>query len=132
MWVKFPLYTGRKLNVHVRSLEDVFDVFWTFYVRSIYVPCPGSVSSNIITGSEYYPSIFFLKMQNKKKPFTAQKMKFFIKDFCSKHDQICRKLQIWSYLLKKSFNGQLHFLCGDCFLLLAHSQLKTDRPGYRT
>ena len=32
---------------------------------------------------------------------TAQKMKFFIKDFFSKCDQNCRKLQIWSHLLKK-------------------------------
>ena len=31
---------------------------------------------------------------------TAQKMKFFIKDFFSKCDQIRRKLRIWSHLLK--------------------------------
>ena len=30
-------------------------------------------------------------------------MKFSIKDFSSKYDQIRRKLQIWSHLLKKSF-----------------------------
>ena len=34
--------------------------------------------------------------------FTAQKMKFSIKDFFSKFDQIRRKLRIWSHLLKKS------------------------------
>ena len=33
---------------------------------------------------------------------TAQKMKFFIKYFFSKCDQIPRKLWIWSHLLKKS------------------------------
>ena len=33
---------------------------------------------------------------------TAQKMKFFIKDFFSKYDQIRSFLRIWSYLLKKS------------------------------
>ena len=33
---------------------------------------------------------------------TAQKMKFSIKDFLSKSDQIRRKLLLWSYLLKKS------------------------------
>ena len=33
---------------------------------------------------------------------TAQKMKFFIKDFLSKCDLIGRKLRIWSHLLKKS------------------------------
>ena len=34
--------------------------------------------------------------------YTAQKMKFSIKDFFSKYDQIRRKLRIWSHLLKKS------------------------------
>ena len=29
-------------------------------------------------------------------------MKFSIKDFFSKCDQICKKLQIWSHLLNKS------------------------------
>ena len=44
---------------------------------------------------------------------TAQKMKFSIKDFFSKCDQIRRKLQIWSYLLKKSLMKILFFLlCG--------------------
>ena len=33
---------------------------------------------------------------------TAQKMKFSIKDFSSKCEQIRRKLQIWLHLLKKS------------------------------
>ena len=33
---------------------------------------------------------------------TAQKMKFSIKDFFNKCDQILRKLRIWSHLLKKS------------------------------
>ena len=33
---------------------------------------------------------------------TAQKLKFSIKDFFSKCDQIRRKLLIWSHLLKKS------------------------------
>ena len=33
---------------------------------------------------------------------TAQNLKFSIKDFFSKCDQIRRKLQVWSHLLKKS------------------------------
>ena len=33
---------------------------------------------------------------------TARKMKFSIKDFFSKCDQILRKLRIWSHLRKKS------------------------------
>ena len=34
--------------------------------------------------------------------YTAQKMKFSIKYFFSKCDQVCRRLPIWSHLLKKS------------------------------
>ena len=33
---------------------------------------------------------------------TAQKMRYSIKDFLRKWDQIHRKLRIWSHLLKKS------------------------------
>ena len=33
--------------------------------------------------------------------FNAQKMKFFIKEFFSKSDQIHRELRIWSHLMKK-------------------------------
>ena len=40
---------------------------------------------------------------------TAQKMKFFIKDFFSKCEQIRRKLRIWSHLLKKSLMENLIF-----------------------
>ena len=61
-------------------------------------------------------------------PYTAQKLKFSIKGFFSKCDQIRRKQRVWSHLLKKSLtlswrflydnglrhkrvNGKLHFLC---------------------
>ena len=40
---------------------------------------------------------------------TEQKMKFSIKDFFSKCDQIHRKLQIWSYLLEKSLMESFNF-----------------------
>ena len=52
---------------------------------------------------------------------TAQKMKFTIKDFFSKCDQIRRKLRIWSHLLKKSLKENFIFctvetLTPDLFL----------------
>ena len=40
---------------------------------------------------------------------TAQKMKFSSKDFFSKCDQIRRKLQIWSHVLKKSLTENFIF-----------------------
>ena len=49
--------------------------------------------------------------QDFPKPITffSQKMKFFIKHFFSKCDQIRRKLWIWSHLLKKSLMGNFIF-----------------------
>ena len=41
--------------------------------------------------------------------YTAQKMKFSIKDFFSKCDQTRRKLGIWLHLLKKSLTENLIF-----------------------
>ena len=38
-------------------------------------------------------------------------MKFSINDFYSKCDQVCRKVQIWSHLLKKSLMKIFIFLC---------------------
>ena len=42
-------------------------------------------------------------------PKPAQKIKFSMKDFFSKCDQICRKLRIWSHLLKKSLMEKFIF-----------------------
>ena len=41
---------------------------------------------------------------------TAQKMRFSIKDFFSKYDQIRSFLRIWSYLLKKSLMENFIFV----------------------
>ena len=52
------------------------------------------------------------KLINSKSVFrthTAQKMKFSIKDFFSKCDQICSKLRIWSHLLEKSLTKNFIF-----------------------
>ena len=46
----------------------------------------------------------------------SQKLKFSTKDFFSKFNQIRRKLQIWSHLLKKSVMENLIFLqCVNTF-----------------
>ena len=42
---------------------------------------------------------------------SAQKMKFSIRDFFSKCNQIQRKLQIWSHLFTKSLMENFIFLC---------------------
>ena len=45
---------------------------------------------------------------------TAQKMKFSIKDFFSKYDQIRSFLRIWSHLLKKSLIENFFFCAVWC------------------
>ena len=42
---------------------------------------------------------------------TAQKIKFYVKDFFSKCDQIRSFLRLWSHLLKKSLMKNYIFLC---------------------
>ena len=53
---------------------------------------------------------------------TAQKMKFSIKNFFSKCDQINRKLRVWSHLLKKSLmeNCVFHALMCKCVFIRVH------------
>ena len=46
--------------------------------------------------------------------YTAQKIKFTIKDFFSKCDQIRSKLRIWSYLLRMSLMENLFFCAVLC------------------
>ena len=47
-------------------------------------------------------------------------MKFFIKDFFSKCDQILRKIRIWSYLMKKSLIENFIF-CAAKFIFLINT-----------
>ena len=53
---------------------------------------------------------------------TAQKIKFFIEDLLSQCDQIRRKLQIWSHLLKKSLMENFIFCA---VLVMTHDTSKT-------
>ena len=59
---------------------------------------------------------------------TAQKMKFSIKEFFSKCDQIRRKLRIWSHLLKKSLMENFIFCAvWKIWLLLYKGWVKLNR-----
>ena len=65
---------------------------------------------------------------------TAQKMKFSIKDFFSKCDQIRSFLRIWSHILKKSLIGNFIFcavvLCGKHYDYLQYRMY--DKGSYNT
>ena len=54
---------------------------------------------------------------------TAQIMKFYIKDFFSKCDQIRSFLRVWPHLLEKSLMENFIFLCSVC------ATDKNDRLG---
>ena len=57
---------------------------------------------------------------------TAQKMKFSIKDFFSKYDQIRSFLRIWSYLLKIPLMENFIF-CAVCPEMVRHIDAKILR-----
>ena len=56
--------------------------------------------------------------------YTAQKMKFSIKDFFREYGQICRKLWIWSHLLKKSLMENLSFCAVFGMLIMVKSAIE--------
>ena len=59
---------------------------------------------------------------------TAQKMKFSIKDFYSKCDQICGKLRIWSHLLKKSWMENFIFCAVSLLILSEFKRINFGSP----
>ena len=74
---------------------------WSLYQGSV----------RLFKHENYHILILCKKIANGKRwIFTAQKMKFFIKDFFSECDQICSFMLIWSYLLKKSLM-EIFFFC---------------------
>ena len=59
--------------------------------------------------------------------YTTQKMNLSIKDFFSKYDQICRKLQIWSHLLKKSLMENFIFCTRLCTIKRLFPKIYSDK-----
>ena len=75
-------------------------IFWTI---STVFGNPGYAFVLLCMGVISFFAISFLSIFYLNYYYTAQKKKFSIKnfDFCSKYDQICSFLRIWSHLLKK-------------------------------
>ena len=91
----FWMYIFSQSNLHVYTLPiDVGSImlFLCFEIPHIRVILPASSVTQRCIQKPVKHLIFN----------TAQKMKFSIKDFFSKCDQIGRFLRIWSHLLKKS------------------------------
>ena len=99
------------------SVIHSYHIIFTSFKSEIQETQLSDVDKNVV-------EIFFknielnLDYHSENKPFiTAQKMKFSIKDFFNKCDQIRRKLRIWSPLLKKSLMKNLIFraVYDSCF-----------------
>ena len=96
-----------------------------FYVKDFFSKCDQirsflGIWSHLLKKSLMDNFIFCavksLKSVRSSEDYAAQKMKFLIKDFSSKCDQIRRKLRIWSHLLEKSLMENFFF----CAVLLTH------------
>ena len=70
-----------------------------------------SLGKMLLLGNSQFVVVGFF---NHCKCHCTKKMKFSIKDFLRKCDQIRRKLQLWSHLLKKSLMKNFIF-CAVCF-----------------
>ena len=71
-----------------------------FFLSSVFISMHGFIQAfwlHVITLYSFFNTIPWFDVFN-----TAQKMKFFIKDFFSKCDQISSFLRIWSHLMKRS------------------------------
>ena len=64
----------------------------------------------------------------KEKLFTAQKMKFSMKDFSSQSDHIHILLQSWSHLLKKSLMKNFFF----CAVLIAPEEVNNTQHSIKS
>ena len=110
-WRKFStiprdLVTKVTVNREVKIRRLHFIIFWYRIRLWLQIQVENYVNQQQITYSEMSLSmcnmIWLKKNSLECSRYTAQKMKYSIKDFFSKCDQIRRKLQIWSQLLKKS------------------------------
>ena len=107
----FPglVYTKEKHNYNTRSArKNLLDIphcqTFTYGTQSCKYQCIkdwNRFKKENATENLLY-QLFFSNTKATKASINAEKMKFSINDFFSKYDQICRKLQIWSHLLKKS------------------------------
>ena len=94
----FNVMTPRTRNVnwtYLRRSEGIEVIFWMSYIRPSYVVC-----ARWLWTTTWY-SVLFGKITNQKIwENTAHKRKFYVKNIFSKYDQIHRRLQIRSHLLK--------------------------------
>ena len=86
----------RNVNwTYMRRSKDIVVVFWMSYVCPSYVVCAGWLWKTI-----WYSMLFGKITDQKIWENDTQKRKFSVKNLFRKYNQIHRRLQIWSHLLK--------------------------------
>ena len=86
------------------------------YVKVFPLDC--NIDTNgIFNIHKYLMKMIIERLHNNS--YAAQKMKFSIKDFFSKCDQIRSFLRIWSHLLKKSLTENFLFLCHEFWWIIS-------------
>ena len=95
--IKFITFQKEKLEAKKKTGYKMKNAVWTRIVRQVKL----SSGKTFCWGSDeiFWKSCHFSPA---KRSSTAKKMKFSIKNFFSKYDQIRSFLWIWSHLLKKS------------------------------
>ena len=107
------------------------ELFWSGFCCIRTKKIPNMDTFNAV----FIPTTDFLNPRTANKIPTAQKilislqiqhkkLRFSLKDFFIKCDQIRRKLRIWSYLLKKTLMENLNFLCS------IYSEISVDQTFY--
>ena len=107
-----------------------FEVIHFSFHRTVWIIEKNPVRNNMKVLFFHIFCIFYFGLSSWV-TFTALKMKFSIGDFFNKCDQICRKLRIWSHLLKKSPMEDFIF-CAVLGILLRNWKLEIGSASERT
>ena len=101
-------------------VNTFFRFLLIFFNKQYYKPWDLVNSLQLILGEEYLNQT--LALGNLRSKNHCKKMKFSIKDFFSKCDQIHRKLQIWSHWLKKFVMENFIFCAVNSWVFVPSSE----------
>ena len=86
---------NKKRKIQKKSNNNKKHLFFSFFSMEKHILFENSEKPSLYQLSQFFRVAGYLKLSNvEKTSFIAQEMKFSIKYFFSKYDQICRKLRI--------------------------------------
>ena len=108
------MYLKTTLNCLKKIYAKVYYALYGYCIR-VKRSCPDKHFPVWIQQKKHKKMVWIMFRVNNKdiRTFIAQKMKFSVKNFFSKYDQIRSFLRIWSHLLKVSLMENFFFLCSD-------------------